>query len=244
MVQAAARTADAARARAEAEALARAAVELVADRGPAADAARARSRQTFGARRRWPCSIRRPDGAWDVDGSARAPPSHHRARTTAPPSSSATSAVLVLARARARRRTTAGCATALGAQLAAALERRRLQAEAADAAVAGRGRRAADRPPPGRVPRPAHPAGLDQGAVTSLLQHDIDWRRGRPPPSSSTTIDEETDRLDVLVGNLLDMSRLQSGASASSSGPVGCEEVVAAAAGQSSAARPMPSTSP
>ena len=47
--------------------------------------------------------------------------------------------------------------------------------------------------------------------------------------SSSTTIDEETDRLNALVGNLLDMSRLQAGALEISSAPVGLEEVLPAA---------------
>jgi two-component system sensor histidine kinase KdpD len=43
------------------------------------------------------------------------------------------------------------------------------------------------------------------------------------------TIDEEADRLDALVGNLLDMSRLQSGALQLVMRDVGLEEVVPAA---------------
>jgi two-component system sensor histidine kinase KdpD len=43
------------------------------------------------------------------------------------------------------------------------------------------------------------------------------------------TIDEETDRLNALVGNLLDMSRLQAGALEISAEPVSLEEVLPAA---------------
>jgi len=52
-------------------------------------------------------------------------------------------------------------------------------------------------------------AGI-KAAATSLLQEDITWS----PDSRREllqTIDEEVDRLNALVGNLLDMSRLQTG---------------------------------
>ena len=51
------------------------------------------------------------------------------------------------------------------------------------------------------------------------------------------TIDEETDRLDGLVGNLLDMSRLQTGALEVAAAPIGLDEVVPAALGSLGAAR-------
>ena len=53
-------------------------------------------------------------------------------------------------------------------------------------------------------------AGI-KASVTSLLQQDVDWT---PEERAEflATIDEETDRLNDLVGNLLDMSRLQTGA--------------------------------
>ena len=44
------------------------------------------------------------------------------------------------------------------------------------------------------------------------------------------TIDEEAERLNKLVGNLLDMSRLQTGALSLDRQPVGVEELVASAA--------------
>src|SRR5262249_16892674 len=43
------------------------------------------------------------------------------------------------------------------------------------------------------------------------------------------TIDEETDRLNALIGNLLDMSRLQAGALEITTAPVGLDEVLPAA---------------
>ena len=47
--------------------------------------------------------------------------------------------------------------------------------------------------------------------MTSLLQEDVDWTP-EARHEFLVTIDEETDRLNALVGNLLDMSRLQTGA--------------------------------
>jgi two-component system sensor histidine kinase KdpD len=67
-------------------------------------------------------------------------------------------------------------------------------------------------------------AGI-KASVTSLLQKDIDWT---PDARHEflTTIDEEADRLNALVGNLLDMSRLNAGALEISATPVGLEEVL------------------
>ena len=70
-------------------------------------------------------------------------------------------------------------------------------------------------------------AGI-KASVTSLLDDEIDW----PPAEREAflaTIDAETDRLDALVGNLLDMSRLQTGAVHVSAAPIGLDEVVPAA---------------
>jgi two-component system sensor histidine kinase KdpD len=72
------------------------------------------------------------------------------------------------------------------------------------------------------------PLSAIKASVTSLLQRDVDWTdeaRGE----FLRTIDEETDRLNALVGNLLDMSRLQAGALSVSVKPVGLDEVVPAA---------------
>jgi len=72
------------------------------------------------------------------------------------------------------------------------------------------------------------PLSSIKACVTSLLQHDITWSP-EAEHEFLTTIDEESDRLDDLVSNLLDMSRLQSGALRFQSRPVGYEEVVPAA---------------
>ena len=50
-----------------------------------------------------------------------------------------------------------------------------------------------------------------KAAITSLLSTDVEWE---PATRTDflTTVDVETDRLNRLVGNLLDMSRLQAGA--------------------------------
>jgi two-component system sensor histidine kinase KdpD len=70
-------------------------------------------------------------------------------------------------------------------------------------------------------------AGI-KASVTSLLQQDVDWAP-EARREFLATIDEETDRLNTLVGNLLDMSRLQTGALEISPTPVGLEEVLPAA---------------
>jgi two-component system sensor histidine kinase KdpD len=72
------------------------------------------------------------------------------------------------------------------------------------------------------------PISAIKASVTSLLQDDIEWT-----PSERRefldTIDEETDRLNALVGNLLDMSRLQAGALEITAGAVSLDEVLPAA---------------
>ena len=72
------------------------------------------------------------------------------------------------------------------------------------------------------------PISAIKASVTSLLQRDVEWT----PEARAEfllTIDEETDRLNALVGNLLDMSRLQAGALEISPVPVGLDEVLPAA---------------
>ena len=72
------------------------------------------------------------------------------------------------------------------------------------------------------------PLAAIKASVTSLRQRDVEWT---PEASAEflATIDEETDRLNALVGNLLDMSRLQTGALEVSAVPVGLDEVLPAA---------------
>lgn len=65
-------------------------------------------------------------------------------------------------------------------------------------------------------------------AVSSLLATDMEWN---PEIAKALleTVDSEADRLDKLVANLLDMSRVQTGAVAVHKKLVGLDEVVAAA---------------
>jgi two-component system sensor histidine kinase KdpD len=72
------------------------------------------------------------------------------------------------------------------------------------------------------------PLASIKASVTSLLQRDVEWSPDAIQEFLAT-IDEESDRLDHLVGNLLDMSRLQSGSLQVDLQAVGYEEVVPAA---------------
>ena len=72
------------------------------------------------------------------------------------------------------------------------------------------------------------PIAAVKASVTSLLQRDVTWTP-EAEREFLLTIDEETDRLNSLVGNLLDMSRLQAGALEIITAPVGLEEVLPAA---------------
>ena len=72
------------------------------------------------------------------------------------------------------------------------------------------------------------PISAIKASVTSLLQRDVEWTP-EAREEFLLTIDEETDRLNALVGNLLDMSRLQAGALEIAPLPVGLDEVLPAA---------------
>jgi two-component system sensor histidine kinase KdpD len=113
-------------------------------------------------------------------------------------------------------------------QLALALERRQLRAEVAAAAGLAETSdlRAA------LLAAVSHdlrtPLSSIKAAATSLLQRDVEWTP-QATHELLATIDEETDRLNTLVGNLLDMSRLQSGALQLTMRDIGFDEVVPAA---------------
>jgi two-component system sensor histidine kinase KdpD len=117
---------------------------------------------------------------------------------------------------------------AFSAQLAAAVRGRRLASDAAAASelVAVNELRA------GLLAAVSHdlhtPLASIKASVSSLLASDVTWT-----PAATheflTAIDEETDRLDALVGNLLDMSRINAGALDVANIAVGVEEVVPAA---------------
>jgi two-component system sensor histidine kinase KdpD len=106
-----------------------------------------------------------------------------------------------------------------------ALERRRLRADVAAAA----GLSEANQLRTALLAAVSHdlrtPLASIKASVTSLLQQDVAWT---PEATREflATIDEESDRLNTLVGNLLDMSRLQTGALQLVLREVGLEEVV------------------
>ena len=72
------------------------------------------------------------------------------------------------------------------------------------------------------------PLASIKASVTGLLEGDVGFSAD-DRISLLRTIDESSDRLDRVVGNLLDMSRLQAGATYASLLPTATEEVVAAA---------------
>lgn len=69
------------------------------------------------------------------------------------------------------------------------------------------------------------PLASIKASVTSLQQEDVDWSAADRRVFLGT-IDEEADRLNGLVGNLLDMSRITTGALHLSHRGVGLDEVV------------------
>ncbi len=119
---------------------------------------------------------------------------------------------------------------AFATQLGVALESRRLQAEAAGAASLAQ----ANEMRTALLAAVSHdlrtPLASIKASATSLLSDDVSFE----PSALRTlleTIDEEADRLNSLVGNLLDMSRLQTGALIVQARPIGLEEVVGSAIG-------------
>ena len=118
--------------------------------------------------------------------------------------------------------------SAFVAQLAAAIDRRRISAQAAQAtalAEANELRSALLQAVSHDLRTPL--AGI-KASASSLRQLDIAWS-DFDRSEFLRTIEDETDRLTALVGNLLDMSRIQAGAVAPRTRSVGLEEVVPAA---------------
>jgi two-component system, OmpR family, sensor histidine kinase KdpD len=113
-------------------------------------------------------------------------------------------------------------------QLTVALDRRELQQEAATAAAMAQ----ADALRTGILQAVSHdlrtPLSGIKASVTSLLAPDVHFD---PDDTGELlhTIDDEADRLDRVVGNLLDMGRLQTGSLTVLTRPTALEEVVSAA---------------
>jgi two-component system sensor histidine kinase KdpD len=113
-------------------------------------------------------------------------------------------------------------------QLSLALQRGRLQAEAAEAAQLAD----ANALRTALLQAVSHdlrtPLAAIKASATSLLQSDITWS-DKDRIEFIRAIDTESDRLNRVVGNLLDMSRLQAGAVEVVNRPVFLEDVVAQA---------------
>lgn len=118
---------------------------------------------------------------------------------------------------------------ALAAQLALAAEARRLHGEASRAGAL----EAANELRTALLQAVSHdlrtPLASIKASISSLRQRDITWTASEVDEFQAT-IEEETDRLSALVGNLLDMSRLQADVLAVSLRPTGVDEVALAAA--------------
>jgi two-component system sensor histidine kinase KdpD len=115
---------------------------------------------------------------------------------------------------------------AFAAYAAVALEQQRLTAEAEAAKPIA----AADRMRAALLAAVSHdlrsPIASAKAAVTSLRSEDIAWDDADTAELLATA-DESLDRLTHLVGNLLDMSRLQAGALSLFPRPSGLDEIVA-----------------
>ncbi len=214
------RTADAARARAEAETLAALSGTLAASDDPLGQLV-SQLRVAFSADS--VAVLREENGQWHVEASAGEPV------PTSPDGCALRLALgeseVLVARGAALVDEDLDIAHSFAAQVKVALERRRLQADAAVAADLAE----ADALRTALLAAVSHdlrtPLASIKASVTSLLQRDVDWT---PEATSEflATIDEETDRLNSLVGNLLDMSRLQTGALQLVIRAVGLDEVV------------------
>jgi two-component system, OmpR family, sensor histidine kinase KdpD len=114
------------------------------------------------------------------------------------------------------------------AQAAAALDRERLRTQAAQAEVLAEGNRIRT----ALLAAVSHdlrtPLASIKASVSSLRQADVDWS-AEDEASLLATIEQNADRLDDLIGNLLDMSRLHTGSLQPLLRPVAVEEVAPAA---------------
>jgi two-component system sensor histidine kinase KdpD len=115
------------------------------------------------------------------------------------------------------------------AQAAAALDRERLRTTAAQAEALAEGNRMRT----ALLAAVSHdlrtPLAAVKASVSSLRQTDVAWSAA-DEADLLATIEQNADRLDALIGNLLDMSRLHTGSLQPFLRPVAVDEVAPAAA--------------
>jgi two-component system, OmpR family, sensor histidine kinase KdpD len=214
---------EATRARAEAAALARSTGTLVGDSDPLPKLVE-QIRTTFGLDAVAVLS-EAGEGAWTVEASAGAP-------VPARPDDGAAlglaeGGVVVLV-GPALGADDVRLLASFNAQVGSALSARRLHAEADRAKLLAEANalRAA------MLQSVSHdlrtPLASIKASVTGLMQHDVAWSKA-DADEFLEMIDTETDRLNGLIGNLLDMSRLQSGALHARLVPTDAQDVVAGA---------------
>jgi two-component system, OmpR family, sensor histidine kinase KdpD len=228
------RTKQAARANAESELLVTTAGSILRGQG-ALDALIERAREAFGMRaaclleRQDPTSasaLRGPAAEWTVLAcSGEAPAAKPEEADVEVPVTDTLSLALTGRPLPAEDRRVLG---AFAAYAAVALEQQRLTAEAEAAKPIA----AADRMRTALLAAVSHdlrsPLASAKAAVTSLRSPDMHWDAADTAELLATA-DESLDRLTHLVGNLLDMSRLQAGAMSLFPRPSGLDEIVARA---------------
>jgi two-component system, OmpR family, sensor histidine kinase KdpD len=117
-----------------------------------------------------------------------------------------------------------GLLAGFAAQAAAALDRERLRTQAAQAEALAEGNRMRT----ALLAAVSHdlrtPLASIKAGVSSLRQTDVDWSEA-DEEALLATIEENADRLDGLIGNLLDMSRLHTGSLQPFLRPITIDEV-------------------
>ena len=220
---AARRSLEARRARSQAASLARATGALV-DRPDPLPALVDEIVQTFPVQ--GAAVLRRVGDGWSSEATAgEEPPTSPHDATLALPIDAARVLALAAGRMRADDREALGT---FAGQLAVAVVKRELHAQASEATALAK----ANEVRTALLAAVSHdlrtPLASIKTAATSFLPDDVAW----DPEAVRTllaTIDTEVDRLSALVANLLDMSRLATGAVVVHLEPVGLDEVVAAA---------------
>jgi two-component system, OmpR family, sensor histidine kinase KdpD len=116
------------------------------------------------------------------------------------------------------------------AQAAAALDRERLRTQAAQAEALAEGNRMRT----ALLAAVSHdlrtPLASIKASVSSLRQTDVEWSAA-DQADLLATIEQNADRLDALIGNLLDMSRLHTGSLQPFLRPTAIDEVAPVAVG-------------